>query len=251
MSDCFDLTGKTILVTGASSGLGIYFAEMLAARGAVLLLAARRLDKLEAAAARIGQAGGKASTIALDVTDRQSIDAALDAAGAIDVVVNNAGVTLAKPVLDQTEADWDFVLDTNLKGAFLVSTAAARRMRDRQAGGSIINIASILGLRQAGQVAGYATSKAGLVQLTKVMAAELARFDIRVNAIAPGYVDTDLNAEFWATDQGKALVRRIPARRLGKPGELTGALLLLASDASSYMTGSVIAVDGGHLCSTL
>lgn len=251
MHDCFDLTGKTILVTGASSGLGVHFAGMLGARGALVVLAARRLDKLEAVAAQMAAAGGRATVVVMDVTDRESIETALKAAGPIDVLVNNSGVTLAKPVLDQSEADWDTILDTNLKGAFLVSTAVARQMRDRGAGGSIVNIASILGLRQAGQVAGYATSKAGLIQLTKVMASELARYDIRVNAIAPGYVDTELNGEFWNTDQGKSLIKRIPQRRLGRPDELDGILLLLASDASSYMTGSVIAVDGGHLCSTL
>jgi NAD(P)-dependent dehydrogenase (short-subunit alcohol dehydrogenase family) len=153
--------------------------------------------------------------------------------------------------LDQDEADWDRVVDTNLKGAFLMARAVGRAMRERGSGGSIVNIASILGLRQAGQVAAYAISKAGVIQMTKVMAAELARYGIRVNALAPGYFATEINAEFWATEAGKAMLRRIPQRRLGDPAELDGPLLLLASDASSYMTGSVIAVDGGHLCATL
>lgn len=247
----FGLAGKSILVTGASSGLGAEFAAALAGHGARVVLAARRRDRLEAVAARIAAGGGTATTVEMDVTDAASVERAVAAAGPVDVLVNNSGVTLSKPVLDQTEADWDSVLDTNLKGAFLVSTAVARGMRDAGTGGSIINIASILGERQAGQVAGYAASKAGLIQLTKVMALEAARFGIRVNAIAPGYINTDLNQDFFESAAGSALVKRIPQRRLGNVEELIGPLLLLASDASTYMNGAVIAVDGGHLCSTL
>lgn len=247
----FDIRDKTILVTGASSGLGAYFAERLAARGARVVLAARRLDRLERLVERIASGGGTAATVSLDVRDPVSVEAAVVAAGAVDVLINNSGITLTRPVLDQSPEDWSSVLDTNLKGAFLVGTAVARGMRARGASGSIINIASILGLRPANQLAGYAASKAGLIQLTKVMASELARHSIRVNAIAPGYIDTELNRDFWDTEPGKALVRRIPARRLGRPEELLGAVLLLASEASSYMSGSVIAVDGGHLCGTL
>ncbi|WP_310531259.1 glucose 1-dehydrogenase [Novosphingobium sp.] len=246
-----DLTGKSILITGASSGLGAFFARSLAEAKAQVILAARRRDKLADVAKAIAERGGDVRIVEMDVTDKASVERAIAEAGQIDVLVNNSGVTLAKPVLDQTEDDWDHVIDTNLKGAFLVSTAVARRMRDDGRGGSIINIASILGERQAGQVAGYATSKAGLIQLTKSMALELARFRIRVNALAPGYIDTDLNRSFLETDAGKALISRVPQRRLGSPEELIGPLLLLASDASSYMTGSVIAADGGHLCSTL
>lgn len=247
----FDLSGKTALVTGASSGLGAHFARVLAAQGAALAITARRIDRLEALATELRETGATVGVHAMDVTNSASVDAALDAIGAVDVLVNNSGVTLTKPILDQTEADWDHVLDTNLKGAFLVATGVARRMRAAGQGGSIINIASILGLRQAGQVSSYAVSKAGLVQLTKVMAAEVARYGIRVNAIAPGYIGTDINSDFWETDAGAALIKRVPQRRLGQPQELEGALLLLASDSSSFMTGSVIAVDGGHLCSTL
>ncbi len=251
MKNYFDLSGKTALVTGASSGLGAHFARVLAAQGAALAITARRIDRLEALATELRETGATVGVHAMDVTNSASVDAALDAIGAVDVLVNNSGVTLTKPILDQTEADWDHVLDTNLKGAFLVATGVARRMRAAGQGGSIINIASILGLRQAGQVSSYAVSKAGLVQLTKVMAAEVARYGIRVNAIAPGYIGTDINSDFWETDAGAALIKRVPQRRLGQPQELEGALLLLASDSSSFMTGSVIAVDGGHLCSTL
>ncbi len=251
MKNYFDLTGKAVLVTGASSGLGAHFARVLAEQGASLAITARRVDRLEALATELRATGTTVSVHAMDVTDSASVEAALDAIGAVDVLVNNSGVTLTKPILEQTEADWDHVLDTNLKGAFLVATGAARRMRAAGRAGSIINIASILGLRQAGQVSSYAVSKAGLVQLTKVMATEVARFGIRVNAIAPGYIGTDINSDFWETDAGAALIKRVPQRRLGQPQELEGALLLLASDASTFMTGSVIAVDGGHLCSTL
>lgn len=250
-----DLHGKVVMVTGASSGLGYHFAQVLARSGATVVLAARRVEALEALAATIGSQGGRARAVRLDVLDIESIRAALartkDQDGGIDVLVNNSGTTSSAAFLDQSEAAWDSVLDTNLKGAFLVAREAARSMRDANRGGSIINISSILGLRQVGHVAPYAVSKAGLVQLTKVMALELARFDIRVNAMAPGYIETDLNRDFWASPAGIAMLTRIPQRRLGRPEDLDGALLLLASDASRYMTGSVIAIDGGHLVSTV
>jgi NAD(P)-dependent dehydrogenase (short-subunit alcohol dehydrogenase family) len=191
----------------------------------------------------------------MDVSNAGSVDAAVRTAaaglGKLDILVNNAGVTLTKPVLEITEAEWDRQVDTNLKGAFLVAQAAARLMRDQAAGGAIVNIASILGLRVAGQVAAYLTSKAGIVHLTKGMALELARHRIRVNALCPGYIETDLNREFFASDTGRALIQRIPQRRLGQASELEGPLLLMCSDAGSYMTGAVLAVDGGHLVSSL
>jgi NAD(P)-dependent dehydrogenase (short-subunit alcohol dehydrogenase family) len=255
MSWTADLSGKCVLVTGASSGLGSHFAQVLAGAGAFVVLAARRMDALAQLSRQIESAGGRAIAVRLDVRERQSVQDAIGAAwltaGPIDVVVNNSGVTVNAPVLEQTEDDWDAVIDTNLKGAFLVATEAARAMRDASRGGSIVNIASILGIRQAGQVAPYAVSKAGLVQLTKTLALELARCAIRVNALAPGYFETELNREFWETAAGAALVKRIPLRRLGRQNELDGVLLLLASDASSYITGSVFAVDGGHLVSSL
>jgi len=250
-----DLTGKVALVTGASSGLGLHFARALARAGAAVVLAGRRLDALHSTAEEISSRGVRTLPLSLDVLDRVSIRAAVAAAagqfGHVDILVNNAGITSTGTVLEQTEEQWDAVLGTNLKGAFLVSTEVARHMRQTHRSGAIINIASILGLRQAAQVAPYATSKAGLIQLTRVMALELARFAIRVNALAPGYIDTDLNREFWTSEAGAALIKRIPQRRLGIPQDLEGALLLLASDASRYMTGSVITVDGGHTVSTL
>ena len=171
--------------------------------------------------------------------------------GPVTVLINNAGVTITKPALDLSEADWDGVVDTNLKGVWLAAQASARRMVRHGTGGSIVNVASILGLRVAGAVAPYTVSKAAVVQLTQALALEWARHRIRVNALAPGYVQTELNDAFFESEAGKALIKRVPQRRLGAAGELDGALLLLASEAGSYMTGSVIAVDGGHLVSSL
>ncbi len=247
----FDLSGRTALVTGASTGLGAHFAQVLAGAGARVILAARRLDALQENAASLRAQGASVDCVTLDVTDAASIAALAPHLTALDVLVNNAGVTRSAPALAQTEDDWDAVLDTNLKGMFLVAQAAARAMQAGNRGGSIINIASILGLRQAGHVLPYAVSKAGVIQLTKSLALELARYNIRVNAIAPGYIDTPLNREFWQTPAGQALLRRIPARRLGQASELDGPLLLLAGPGSSYMSGAVLAVDGGHLVSSL
>jgi NAD(P)-dependent dehydrogenase (short-subunit alcohol dehydrogenase family) len=245
------IDGKTALVTGASSGLGAHFATVLASAGAHVILAARREEPLLRLADLIREAGGACSTAKLDITDGASIAAIGHMLSEIDILVNNAGVVRDGAALDQDEADWDFVIDTNLKGMFLMAQAVGRAMRAHGRGGSIINIASILGLRQAGAVLPYAVSKAGAIQMTKLLALELARFKIRVNALTPGYFDTELNSAFWRSDAGQAMIRRIPQRRLGVLGDLDGPLLLLASDASAYMNGSVIAVDGGHLVSSL
>jgi len=247
----WNLEGKVALVTGASGGLGAHFAKVLAEAGAEVIIGARRHEALADVAGSIVAAGGKCSAIALDVSDMASISAATPALERVDILVNNAGIVRDGPALSHGEADWDAVIDTNLKGMFLMSQAAARAMEARQKGGSIINIASILGLRQAGGVVSYAVSKSGAIQMTKTLALEWARLGIRVNALAPGYLETELNADFWASEAGKAMIRRIPQRRLGNYQELDGPLLLLASDLSSYMTGSVIEVDGGHLVSTL
>lgn len=245
-----DLDGKTALVTGASGGLGLHFARLLAARGVHVTLAARRAGALESACADIEARGGIAAPVALDVTDKASVDAAMGS-HAFDIVINNAGISLPEPAIDMAEADWDRQIDTNLKGVFLVAQAAARQMREAGKSGTIVNIASILGLRVAGAVSAYSASKAAVIQLSKSMALEWARYEIRVNALCPGYIETDINREFFATDAGKALIKRIPQRRLGQIEELDGPLLLLCSQAGSYMTGSVIAADGGHLVSSL
>ena len=246
-----DLSGLTVLVTGASSGLGAHFARTLGRSHARVVLAARRVDRLQEAVAKLQDEGIAARALALDVNEPKAIREAVGSLPRLDVLVNNAGVTLTQPFLEQTVDDWDFVLDTNLRGAALVAQAAARQMKAQGSGGSIINVASVVGLRQAGQVSAYAVSKAGLIQLTKSMALELARDNIRVNALAPGYFDTELNHGFWGSDAGRALIKRVPFRRLGQVEELDGPLLLLASPASRFMTGAVLAVDGGHLVSSL
>lgn len=255
MSASMDLTGRTALVTGASSGLGRHFAGVIARAGARVALAARRRDALEETSATIEAAGGTAVAVAMDVTDPDSVSRAVaeaaDALGGIDILINNAGVTASAAFLDMEEEDWSRVVDTNLTGCARVARAVGRRMRDGKTGGCIVNVASILGIRVAGHIASYVSSKGGLVHLTKAMALELARHGIRVNALCPGYLETELNQDFFASDAGKALIKRIPQRRLGRLDELDGPLLLLCSDAGSYMTGSVIAVDGGHLVSSL
>ena len=253
MRPSFDLAGKVALVTGASGGLGCHFARTLADAGARVALAARRKEQLEANVASIG--ADRAIAVALDVTDPASVERALaevaEQLGPATIVINNSGVTATRSALDLDPDEWDRIMDTNLKGAWLVARAAARHLIDAKLPGSIVNIASILGFRVAGHVAAYTASKAALVQLTRALALEWARYRIRVNAIAPGYVETDLNRDFFASDAGKAMVARIPQRRLGQLEDLDGPLLLLASDASAYMTGSAIVVDGGHLHSTL
>ena len=256
MDERFAVQGKRAIVTGASSGLGRQFAVTLGGEGARVALVARRVDRLEALAREIRATGGDAVAIGMDVSDGGSVTEgvarAADALGGIDVLVNNAGVVIHKPLLEHDETDWDAVTGVNLRGAYLVALEVARRMVAQGGGGSIINIASVIGHgRVAMQIPEYMAAKGGLVQLTRAMGAELARHRIRVNAIAPGYIETDFNREFLRTEHGARLVRGIPQRRAGRPEELDGALLLLASDASSFMTGSVITVDGGHACTSV
>ena len=251
----FRLDGRRAVVTGASSGLGRRFALTRARAGAEVIVVARRAEKLGALDKEIKALGGKSLAVSLDVTSAASVRSCFDeierSAGVADVVVNNAGVTVTKALLEHTEEDWDAVVGTNLKGGWMVAQEAARRMVAAGKGGSIINIASILGERVSGGVAPYAISKAGLVQATKVMALELARYNIRVNAILPGYFVTDINREFLESEAGERLRARIPTRRFGQLEQLDGPLLLLASDAGIHMTGAVLAVDGGHLVSSL
>ena len=255
MADPFSLAGRVALVTGASSGLGRHFAATLAGAGASVIVTARRLDRLAEVVAEIEAAGGRARALALDVTDGASVAAAFEKAsvdvGLPDVVVANAGIAVERPVLDQSEADWDAVIDTNLKGCWLVAQEAARRLVAARKPGVIVAVASILGVRVAGGVAPYAASKAGLIQLTKAMALELARHDIRVNALLPGWIVTDLNRDFLESEAGERLRRRVPMRRFGRPEDLDGPLLLLASDAGRGMTGTTVTVDHGHTISAL
>ena len=244
------LSGKTALVTGASSGLGEHFARLLAAQGVTVTLAARRSDKVAALCAEIADAGGVAHALALDVADAADVAAKLSGQ-VFDIVVNNAGTAATATALAHDDATIDRVIDTNLKGPFYVARATAQAMADAGRGGTIINIASILGFRVAGQVAAYAASKAGLVQLSRSLALEWARHGIRVNALCPGYIETEINRDFFATEAGQTLIRRVPQRRIGQPADLDGAFLLLASDLGGFMTGTEIVVDGGHLISSL
>jgi NAD(P)-dependent dehydrogenase (short-subunit alcohol dehydrogenase family) len=246
----FDLSGQVALVTGASSGLGRHFALTLARAGAKVAIAARRTDRLEDLAKEIAALDGRALPVPLDVTDPGSVERAVTAAetelGAVTILVNNAGVAATSSFLDQTDDQWRAVLDTNLDGARRVARATAKHMAAHDHGGAIVNIASILGLRPAGGVSAYAAAKAGLISLTQTMALELARHRIRVNALAPGYIATDLNRDFLKSPAGEAMVKRVPLRRFGEPADLDGALLLLVSGAGRYMTGSIVVVDGGH-----
>ncbi|WP_373185858.1 SDR family NAD(P)-dependent oxidoreductase [Halopseudomonas sp.] len=255
-SNRFDLAGKTALVTGASSGLGEHFAHILAAAGARVVVAARRAERLQALVDDLRGQGHDSLAVTMDVTDAESIDTGFSQAeehfGRVDILVNNAGIGDAVPFLKMDEGNWRSMLDTNLDGAWRVAHRASVAMAADEQGGSIINIASILGLRVGQGLSHYAVAKAGVVQLTKAMAMELARNHIRVNAIAPGYFRTEMNDDYFASEKGQDYVRQaVPMRRLGQLEELSGPLLLLASEAGSFMTGTVINVDGGHVNNSL
>lgn len=246
----FSVADRVALVTGASSGIGLHLAEVLAAAGAKVALAARRTDRLEAACAAIRERGGTCLPVALDVTSRDSIVAALGATeeglGPLSVLVNNAGVVVSKPFFEHTEADWDHVVDTNLKGAWMTAREFAAHLVERKRPGRVVNIASVLSFRTIARVPSYLAAKAGLLHLNGAMAMELARYDILVNAIAPGYVVTDFNRDFLMSEAGLKLAARVPMRRVGQVADLAGALLFLCSPASAYVTGACISVDGGH-----
>ncbi len=255
MEFLFDLTGKTALVTGASSGIGSHFAGTLANAGANVALAARRTSHLKQRASEISRGNREVSWVHMDVTDSRSVEAAfsesVDIHNRIDIVVNNAGIAHEGKAMNISEQSWDAVMNTNLKGAWLVAQQAGLHMSTNEQGGSIVNIVSILARRVMGGLAPYATAKAALEHLTRVLAYEWARYSVRVNAIAPGYIATEMNKEYLESPMGDKARKNIPLRRFGLPSDLDGALLLLASDASSYMTGSTIVADGGHLQSSL
>ncbi len=248
--DPYGLGGRVAIVTGASSGLGRHFALVLARAGVKVAVTARRVDRLEALAAEIEGLGGQALPLALDVTDPEAVAGAVAAAarelGPISVLINNAGTVVAKPALEHTPEDWDLVIDTNLKGVWLMARETARHMVGEDQGGSIVNMASMLGSVVMQQVPSYCASKAGVIQLTKALALELACHRIRVNAIAPGYFASEMTRDWLDSEDGRTMIKAIPQRRAGAPEDLDAVLLLLASDASRYMTGSVVTVDGGH-----
>jgi 3-oxoacyl-[acyl-carrier protein] reductase len=250
-ADIFDLQGKVALVTGASGGLGVRFAEVLAENGASVVLVARRADRLAAVKTRIEKSGGKAIAVEADVCDRVAMGAAFNAAekdfGTVTILVNNAGVAHSGRAVELAEDEWRRVLSTNLDAVFYCAQEAARRMLAAGTGGAIVNIASVLGFGVAKGVIAYATAKAGVIQLTKALALELAFKGIRVNAIAPGWIVTDLNRDYLESQQGVALKREIPIGRFGEERDLDGPLLLLVSDAGRFVTGATIVADGGQM----
>lgn len=247
--------GKVALVTGASSGLGAHFSKVLAAAGAKLIVGARRVEKLQELVADIEASGGEAIAVALDVTNTDSVSRAFDegeaAFGSISILVNNAGVGDSRRFVNVDEASWDFVVDTNLKGAWTVANQLVRRVLASEQQCSIINIASVLGIRVGIGESTYAISKAGVVQMTKAMALELGHKGIRVNAICPGYFETEMNSDYLTSEKGQAYIQTTPAKRMGQLDELDAPLLLLASDAGSFINGVALPVDGGHLVSSL
>ena len=257
MAYSIDLSGRVALVTGASSGLGAQFARTLARAGAGVVLASRRLEKLKELRARIEGEGGDAHVVELDVTDNDSIKAAVAHAetemGSIDILVNNSGVSTTQRIQDVTLEDYDFIFDTNVKGAFFVAQEVGKRMlaRSRGAapgsftGGRIINIASMAGLKVLPQIGAYCMSKAAVVQMTRAMALEWGRFGINVNALCPGYIDTEINHSHWQTEQGQKLISMLPRKRVGQPQDLDALIVMLASDQSHFVNGAVIAADDG------
>ena len=257
MAYSIDLSGRVAFVTGASSGLGAQFARTLARAGAGVVLASRRIEKLKELRARIEGEGGDAHVVELDVTDHDSIKSAVAHAetemGSIDILVNNSGVSTTQRIQDVTPEDYDFIFNTNVKGAFFVAQEVGKRMlaRSRGAapgsftGGRIINIASMAGLKVLPQIGAYCMSKAAVVQMTKAMAVEWGKFGINVNAICPGYIDTEINHHHWQTEQGQKLIAMLPRKRVGTPADLDALLVMLCSAESHFVNGAVIAADDG------
>lgn len=259
MSFVIDLKGKIAFVTGASSGLGTQFAKSLSEAGATVVLSARRVDRLEALQKEIQAKGGKAHVVSLDVTNIKNIEEAVAKVqaevGPIDILVNNSGVSTTQRIVDVKEDDYDFVFDTNTKGAFFVAQAVGKQMIARakaaQDAGKeppaqrVINIASVAGLKVLSQISVYCMSKAATVQMTKAMALEWGRYGINVNAICPGYIETEINSEHWDTESGRKLVQLLPRKRIGKATDLEGLLILLASENSGFVNGAIVAADDG------
>lgn len=252
-----DLSGRVAFITGASSGLGAQFAKTLACAGAAVVLASRRVDKLKDLRAFIDGEGGDAHVIELDVSDHDSIKSAVAHAetevGSIDILVNNSGVSTTQRLQDVSPADFDFIFDTNVKGAFFVAQEVGKRMLARAqgsapgsfTGGRIVNIASMAGIKVLPQIGAYCMSKAAVIQMTKAMALEWGRYGINVNALCPGYIDTEINHHHWQTEAGRKLVNMLPRRRLGQPGDLDAMLVTLCSDQSHFINGAVISADDG------
>jgi NAD(P)-dependent dehydrogenase (short-subunit alcohol dehydrogenase family) len=257
MAYSIDLSGRVALVTGASSGLGAQFARTLSAAGAAVVLAGRRVEKLKDLRAELDGAGGDAHVVELDVTDHDSIKSAVAHAetevGSIDILVNNSGVSTTQRVQDVSPKDFDFVFDTNVKGSYFVAQEVGKRMiaRSRGAapgtftGGRIVNVASMLGLRPVPQLSVYSMSKAAIIHMTKALALEWGRFGINVNALCPGYIDTEINHHHWQTEQGQKLIQMLPRKRVGQPADLDAMIVMLCSDQSHFVNGAVLAADDG------
>jgi 3-oxoacyl-[acyl-carrier protein] reductase len=250
-ADMFSLKGRVALVTGASSGLGVQFAKALADNGAAVALVARRADRLKSLKDEIEGKGGRAVAIEADVTDHAAIARAFDTAekafGTVTILVNNAGIAHGGRAVEMPPEEWRKVLATNLDAVFLWAQEAARRLLAAKKQGAIVNIASVLGLAVSKGAVAYAAAKAGVVQVTKALAVELAFKGVRVNAIAPGWFVTEMNDDYLSGEAGAAIKREVPMGRFGNPGDLDGALLLLVSDAGSYITGATVVVDGGQV----
>ena len=257
MGYTIDLAGRVALVTGASSGLGTQFAKTLAAAGAAVALAGRRIERLKALRAEIESTGGDAHVVSLDVTDMASIKSAVahteTEMGTIDILINNSGVSTTQKLVDVSEEDYDFIFDTNTKGAFFVAQEVGKRMLARAkgaapgtfTGGRIVNIASMGGIKVLGQIGVYCMSKAAVIHMTRAMALEWGRYGINVNAMCPGYIDTEINHHHWQTDQGKRLIDMMPRKRIGKPQDLDSVLMMLCANESHFVNGAVIQADDG------